>query len=222
MPDVNKRSHSIKTPRLIVLAAAACLGWTSSSIAQEEAFEYEITPYAAYRMGGSFEEKDGSGDIDINDSSAQGILFNIAANPNGQYEFIYARQRTDADTSGFFAGDPTIDMNVEYLQLGGTYLFDGDSARPFVALTAGVTRFDPELPNSGSETFFSASLGGGLQIRARKRLGIRLEARVFTTLVDDDSDLFCSSIDGAGACLIRVDARVLTQWEARAGLVFRF
>jgi len=173
-------------------------------------------------MGGSFDEEDGAGHIDLNDSSAEGILFNMAANPNGQYEFIYARQRTDADTSGFFANDPTIDLDVEYIQLGGTYLFDGDMTRPFVAMTLGVTQFDPELPDSDSESFFSASLGGGVQIRARERLGFRLEARVFTTLIDDDSDIFCSSIDGAGGCLIRVDARTLTQWEARAGLVFRF
>ena len=173
-------------------------------------------------MGGSFDEKDGAGRVGLNDSSAEGILFNITANPNGQYELMYARQRTDADTSGFFAEDPTIDMDVDYFQFGGVYLFDGDHTRPFIALTLGVTQFDPVVPDSGSENFFSASFGGGVQINARKRLGVRLEARVFATFVDDDSDIFCSSIDGAGACLIRVDARTLTQWEARAGLVFRF
>ena len=208
--------------RLIAVATSACLGWVTPTIAQEHFSKFEITPYAAYRMGGSFDEKDGAGRVELNDSSAEGILFNMAANPNGQYEILYARQRTDAETFGFFANDPTIDMDVEYLQLGGTYLLDGDSTRPFVALTIGVTQFDPQLPDTGSENFFSASLGGGIQIRARKRLGIRLEARVFTTFVEDDSDIFCSSIDGAGACLVRVDARTLTQWEARAGVVFRF
>jgi len=89
-------------------------------------------------------------------------------------------------------------------------------------LTLGVTQFDPELAGTGSESFFSASFGGGVQLRARERLGIRLEARVFTTFVDDDSNIFCSSIDGVGACLVQVDATTLTQWEARAGLVFRF
>lgn len=207
---------------LIAIAAAVCLGWVAPAGAQEQDFKFEITPYAAYRMGGSFDEKDGAGRVEINDSSAEGIIFNIAANPNGQYELIYARQRTDADTSGFFPDDPTIDLDVENIQFGGTYLFDGDKTRPFIALTLGVTQFDPELPDTGSESFVSASFGGGIQIRARERLGIRLEARVFTTFVDDDNDIFCVSIDGAGGCLVRVDARVLSQWEARAGLVFRF
>jgi hypothetical protein len=205
----------------IGIAAAICLCWAAPAGAQEKASRFEITPYAAYRMGGSFDEKDGAGRVEINDSGAEGILFNIAANPNGQYELIYARQRTDADTSGFFPDDPTIDMDVEYVQFGGTYLFDGDNTRPFIALTLGVTQFAPALPDTGSESFVSASLGGGIQIRARERLGIRLEARLFTTFVDDSSNIFCVSDGGAG-CLVRVDARTLSQWEARAGLVFRF
>jgi hypothetical protein len=72
------------------------------------------------------------------------------------------------------------------------------------------------------ESFFSASIGGGVQLNATKRLGFRLEARAFTAFVEDDSNIFCISSGGAGGCLIQVDARTLTQWEARAGLVFRF
>jgi len=207
---------------VLVALGVTILIYAPPAAAQDKTFRFEIAPYAAYRMGGSFDEENGAGRVELNDSSAEGILFNFAANPNGQYELLYGRQRTDADTSGFFANDPTIDLQVEYLQFGGTYLFDGDSMRPFIALTLGATRFDPQFTDLGSESFFSASFGGGVQIRARERLGIRLEARVFTTLVDDDSNIFCSSIDGAGACLIQVDARTLTQLEARAGLVFRF
>jgi len=40
--------------------------------------------------------------------------------------------------------------------------------------------------------------------------------------VEDDSNIFCSSSAAGGACLIQVDARTLSQWEARAGLVIRF
>ena len=189
---------------------------------QDASYKFEITPYAAYRFGGSFHQADGDGDIDLRDSEAFGFAFNIQANPNGQYEFIYARQSTEADTRGFFVNDPVIDLDVEYLHLGGTYLFDGDAARPFLALGVGVSRFDPSLDNASSESYFSASLGGGVQIAARKRIGIRLEARAFTTFVDSDSTFFCSSDAGAGSCLVQVDSRTLTQWEARAGVVFRF
>ena len=213
------RDFATKLSLRLGIAISLCAPATA---AETESFTFEITPYAAYRVGGSFDEKDGSGRVELNDSSAEGILFNIEANANGQYELLYARQRTDADTQGFLVNDPTIDMDIEHFHIGGTYLFDGDDMRPFIALTLGVSQFDPELPGTDSESFFSASFGAGIHLNAGRRLGVRLEARAFTTFVDDDSNIFCSSIDGAGACLIRVDARTLTQWEARAGLVFRF
>ncbi|MDH3432073.1 MAG: porin family protein [Gammaproteobacteria bacterium] len=213
------RDFSTKVFLGFAVAISLC---TPAAAEPDESFRFEITPYAAYRMGGSFDEQDGAGRVDLNDSSAEGILFNIEANLNGQYQLLYARQRTDADTLGFLVNDPTIDMDIEHIHFGGTYLFGGDNMRPFIALTLGVSQFDPELPGTDSESFFSASFGGGVQLNASKRLGVRLEALAFTTFVDDDSNIFCSSIDGAGTCLIRVDARTLTQWEARAGLVFRF
>lgn len=192
------------------------------ALAQNGPYKFEVTPFASYRLGGSFNAENGDGRIELNASNAAGFMLDIAANPNGQYELIYARQHTDADTSGIFADDPTIDMSVEYFQFGGTYLFDGDNLRPFIALTLGLTQFDPELASTDSESFFSASFGGGLQLMARERLGIRLEARVFTTFIDADSNIFCSSDGGSAGCLIRADASTLSQWEARAGLVFRF
>jgi len=207
---------------------------STPSVAQDKQFKFEVTPFAAYRVGGSFDEENGDGRVDLNDSSAQGIMFNIKANPNGQYELLYARQSTDANTTGLLVNDSIIDLDVEYFQFGGTYLFDGETTRPFLALTAGMSRFDPGIVGagmsrfdpgivgSGSESFFSASLGGGVQLNATGRLGVRLEARVFTTFVDDDSNIFCASEEGTGSCLILVDAKILTQWEARAGLVFRF
>jgi hypothetical protein len=205
---------------LIVATASLC--HSTPAAAQDTNFKFELTPFAGYRVGGSFDEKDGDGRVELNDSNAQGIMFNIKANPNGQYELLYSRQDTNADTQGFFVNDPTIDIEVEYFHFGGTYLFDGDNTRPFIALTVGLSQFDPQLLGSGSESYLSASLGGGVQLNATKRLGVRLEARVFTTFVEDDSNIFCVSSGGNGACLIQVNGRMLTQWEARAGLVLRF
>ena len=215
-----KLERNILATCLMTATISLCL--STPSVAQDKPFKFEITPFAAYRVGGSFDEENGDGRVDLNDSGAQGIMFNIKANPNGQYELLYARQNTDAITQGFFVNDPTIDMEVEYFQFGGTYLFDGDTTRPFLVMTAGLSQFDPGITGLDSESFFSASLGGGVQLNATGRLGVRFEARVFATFVDGDSTIFCASEEGTGACLILVDAKILTQWEARAGLVFRF
>jgi hypothetical protein len=127
-----------------IVTASAFVLLATQAVAQEQSFKFEITPFAAYRVGGSFEEKDGDGRVELNDSNAQGIMFNIKANPNGQYEFLYARQSTDARTEGFLLNDPTIDLDVETFHFGGTYLFDGENTRPFLALTIGITQFDPD------------------------------------------------------------------------------
>ena len=215
-----KLHHSFFVSWAMIAAVSLC--HTTSAAAQDKLFKFEITPFAAYRIGGQFDEKDGDGQFELNESDAQGIMLNIRANPNGQYELLYARQDTEVDTQGLFVNDPLIDLDVEYLQIGGTYLFDGENTRPFIALTLGVTHFDPQPAEFDSESYFSASFGGGVQLNASQRIGVRIEGRVFTTLVESDSDIFCSSTDGVGACLIQVDGTTLTQWEARAGLVFRF
>jgi hypothetical protein len=207
---------------LLIAVIAASLGCISAAQAQSAPSKFELTPFAGYRVGGTFSEDGGNGRVELNESSVQGIMFNIMANPKGQYELLYSRQSTDATTSGFFPGDPTIDIDVEHYHFGGTYLFEGRNTRPFLALTLGASRFDPRHAESSAQTYFSASLGAGVQLAASSRFGIRLEARAFTTFIDDGSSLFCSSINGAGACLIRLEGNLLTQFEVRAGLVFRF
>jgi hypothetical protein len=206
----------------MISAVTMALSCASPVAAQTTASKFELTPYVAYRVGGSFTEEDGEGRVELNESSAQGIMFNILANPNGQYELLYSQQSTSATTLGFYDGDPTIDIDIQHFHFGGTYLFDGENTRPFLALTLGASRFDPKHEESTAQTYFSASLGAGVQLAASSRFGIRLEARAFTTFIDDSSSIFCSSINGSGSCLIRVEGTLLTQWEARAGLVFRF
>ena len=86
---------------LFAVMAIASLLHSTPAAAQDANFKFELTPFAAYRVGGSFEEKDGDGRVELNDSNAQGIIFNIKANPNGQYELLYSRQSTDARHRGF-------------------------------------------------------------------------------------------------------------------------
>jgi hypothetical protein len=185
-------------------------------------YKFEVTPFVGYRTGGKFEDKDGSTNFKLGESESLGFMVNVAANASGQYEFLYAHQSTEVDSGGLFVGDPKFDLDVEYYQFGGTYLFDGDVAQPFIALTFGMSRFDPQPAEFSAENFFSASFGGGIQLNPRGRFGVRLEGRVYTSLIDDNSRIFCGSDGGVGGCLIEIDGTLLTQWEARAGIVFRF
>ena len=203
------------------LALVVVLGGLPVAAAEND-YRFELTPYAAYRMGGSFSDETNDIDLDIEDSAAQGLIINGRVRANTQWEFLYGRQATEIKSAGLFNGDSLLDFDIEYMHFGGTYLFEGESVRPFMAMTVGVTHADPGDSSYGSENFFSASLGGGWNLAATNRFGIRLEVRAFMTFVDNDSRLFCESDAGAGSCLILIDSKTLTQWEARAGVTWRF
>lgn len=204
------------------ITSLACVCHTGLVAAQDNPFRFELTPFASYRVGGQFEEEGGDGEFELNESSAQGIILNIRVDPNTQWEVLYAHQDTELDTQSLFVSDPILNLDIEYFHFGGTYLFEGENTRPFVAMTVGLSRFDPRLSDLSAESYFSASIGGGVQLRASKRLGVRIEGRVFTTFIDNDSDIFCRSTGGTNFCTIRVEGTTLTQWEFRAGLVVRF
>jgi hypothetical protein len=204
------------------IGTLACVCYTGLAVAQDEPFRFELAPFAGYRVGGQFEEEDGDGEFELNESSTQGIILNIRASADTQWEVGYARQDTEIDTQALFASEPGIGLDVEYFHFGGTYLFEGENTRPFVAMTVGLSRFDPQPSDLGEESFPSVSIGGGVQLRSTERLGIRIEGRFYTTFVDSDSDFFCGSAGETNVCVIRVVGTTLTQWEVRAGLVFRF
>jgi len=192
------------------------------ALAQEQSFNFEITPYGAYRFGGEFEEATGNIAIEVDDNSSYGLILNAKHSPITQWEILYSHQETSADTLGLGLAEPVLDIDLDYLHAGGTYLWDGEHVRPFLSATVGVTQVDVSTAGYDSDSFFSFSLGLGLQVRPSDRLGIRLEARSFGTMLDTDTDLFCQFGPANNICAVRIDGSVLWQLEAIAGIVFRF
>jgi hypothetical protein len=213
---------------LILLAAAllAAAALPRLAAAQEAPPRFELTPYAAYRIGGEFEDAATADGFDVREGNADGLVFNIRTDSvNAQWELLYAHQRSELQTRPTFAGAPTLAIDADYLQFGGTYLFDGTRVRPFIALTAGLVRFEPGRSGIEAENYLSGSFGGGVHLRADRRIGVRLEGRVYGSLIDDDGDLFCVSgglLSPVSGCALAVDGDAFIQWEARAGVVFRF
>lgn len=190
--------------------------------AQEPEPRYEITPFAGYRVGGEFDDRDDFISLEAGESNAWGITVNGRADQNTQWEVLYARQSTDVDTLAVVPGSPALDLDIDYLHIGGTYLFDSQPGQPYIVATLGATRFDPEPSRYDAKTYFSGSLGAGWKIALGRRLGLRFEARGFATFLDTDTSLFCESTEAGGSCLIIGSGDVFAQWEARAGLSFRF
>lgn len=198
------------------------LGASGNVMGQVDTARFELTPYAGYRFGGTFTDEDGSTSVELDDGEGFGLIFNLRESANTQWEVVYSRQDTDADTSALNGFAPTTEVRLHHLEGGGTYEFEGGAARPYLALTLGGTRIEPRIPGLKGDTFWSMSIGTGLLIRPTARVGIRLEARAWATLVDSNTSLFCVSAAAGAACAIQIDGRVLWQLETSAGIVFRF
>jgi len=202
------------------IAAILAILIASPALSENDTGTIELTPYGAYSFGGTFKDEDSATEANLQDSESFGLIFDYKRKDNTQVEVIYSQQRTDADVSG-----TTIpNVNMHYLQIGGTYLFDQGRVLPFMSATLGATHIDVDTEGFGSDTFFGFSIGGGLQIAPTSRLGLRLEARAFGTMLQSGSTIFCLSDPGSGTagCAITVSGDVLWQFQTMAGIVFRF
>ena len=203
----------------MILCAAVMIA--HSATAAEPKFE--LTPWLGIATGGSFEEEISGAEIDVGDNEFGALSLHFASRGGGQYELYYSRQDTELETADFLTSTPLVDLRVEYLQFGGTYIFQDEKPfEPYILLTFGGSRFSPTGPGLDDETFFSATGGGGFRYQLTKTLVLKLEARALLSLVNSDSDVFCESNSGEGLCDISVTGDSLLQWTANAGLAFRF
>lgn len=184
----------------------------------------EITAFGAYRFGGTFEEDESEVEYELNDSPSFGLILNLRHQDPTQWEILYSRQQTEAEFQAGTTPGGEIDIDLHVLQLGGTYQFEGEVARPYFAFTLGGThvRASANANGSDSDTFFSGSIGVGMKFLPASRVGIRVEARAYGTLVDSSTDLFCSTGPDQNICAIRLEGRMLSQVETFAGITVRF
>jgi len=161
--------------------------------------------------------------VDLDDAASYGLIVNWPAEVNTEWEIYLSRQSTSLQTSGLFAtGESALaDLDITYLQAGGTYFFEGEKARPYIVATVGASRFEPDDSAFDAETFFAFGIGGGVKLAPTSRLGLRLEGRVLGSVVNSDSAVFCRSGPAANGCLVAVNGSMVWQWEVLAGLVFR-
>lgn len=182
---------------------------------------FEVTPFAGFRVGGTFVDSVSDAEIELKEGSSFGVSLNMRADPNTQYEITFSHQDTEFDIGSLTANTTNLDVAVDYLQIGGTYLLEGQVARPYMVATLGLARIDPDDAVFNTENYFAFSIGGGWKLWPTKRFGLRLEGRFYGSFVDSDTSVFCIS-SGGTTCLIQSDADVLWQWEMTAGASWRF
>jgi len=211
--------------RLIVpVAGIVVVGSFSPAVdAQENQYRFQLTPFAGYRFGGTFEDSETEVEYELDDSPSFGLILNFPSKGNTEWEIYYSKQSTEVDVAGFVPGENALDMDVEYLQVGGTYLFEqSKNTAPYFVATAGVAKMDPDGANTKSDTFFSVGVGGGWKYFPASRVGLRLDGRFIGTFVDSNSRIFCQSGAAGGECAVSTSGKLLYQFELQGGVVFRF
>ena len=201
------------------LASGLLIFATATAAAAEDNPNVELTPFGGYRFGGTFEFTNSADAYKLDDSPSFGLILNLRDKANTQWELFYSNQSTDARLSSSAQLQQKVGVDAHVLQLGGTYQGRYGPLRPYVALTLGGTHIKTD---ADSDTFFSGSIGLGVQLNPDARLGVRLEARAYGTLTSSSTDLFCRTGPDENVCAVRVDGDVLSQFETFAGLVFRF
>ena len=95
------------------------IGVTSTAAAQT----FEITPFGGWRFGGGFADLETGADLDLEDSVSYGVILSIPWNdpPRSRAELIWSRQDTTVSPPN--AGDPLLDLDVQYLHIGGMVPF---------------------------------------------------------------------------------------------------
>lgn len=198
-----------------VLMALMSVLVASFAAAQERRFA--VTPLLGYRDGGRFTDNTGSETLNLDAGSSYALALNMAATEGGEYELFYSRQASQLD------GTTPIDMNVQYLHIGGTTpLGDNQGIEPYAAAGIGATRFSPQAAGLKEATRPSFSLGGGVKVPLGEYFALRFELRGYVTWLNGKADLFCVSSSTTAGCLIQGKAEGVFQYEALGGVAFRF
>jgi opacity protein-like surface antigen len=183
----------------------------------------EITPFAGYTMGGEFDGTNTttaqSTTLKVDETSSYGVMLDFNQADGSQIELYYSRQATRLKAKNdVFSGTDLFDLDISYIHIGGTYGTAQGKIKPFVVGTIGATYMDPKGQGLDSVTKFSLSLGGGAKFFITDRIGLRLEGRWFGTLFNGSGSAFCTN----GACAIKVQGDLFSQFVANAGLILAF
>ncbi|HKE97036.1 MAG TPA: outer membrane beta-barrel protein [Povalibacter sp.] len=195
------------------------LAWAAEPPAKEKPTIFEVTPFIGAMGGGKFEDPTDGSDRDAQSGTNFGFFLNLNADsPERQYEMFYTQQGTEVE------GVEPFDMDVQYLHVGGIVNFtDVQPVVPYFGITVGATRFAPSGPDLDDETKLSFSVGSGAKYQFNRHFGVRLDLRVYATLVDTNGDFFCvSTPTTGGTCRIRAASDTFLQYSGSLGFIAAF
>ena len=207
-----------------VAAAIAAAGLCVVASAPSLAAEFEIAPFAGYRAGGAFRDTSIDQNRDIDENASFGVALNLRRDGESQWELTYSRQDTRIAALAGASVPESLDLRVDYLQLGGTYFFSETSHPgfdPYVVGGLGITRFTPARATLNDRIEPSINVGIGMRVPVSQRVALRIEGRAYVTVLESSGSIFCRYGNVDAACTIHARATGLWQLEALFGVAFR-
>lgn len=175
----------------------------------------EITPFAGYQIGGVVELAEE--DTDLNGSLAFGVMATFDRGRGRKLDLLLTHQGTRAERQDPFEPRLSVDVSLQYFQIGGRYFWDPDRrVAPYVAATGGGTYI---RVGQADGAYLSFAIGGGADIQLNSRTALRFDGRFYTTLVGSRVEIAC---DSSGQCSGMAEGSQFNQFIASTGLVFRF
>ena len=200
-----------RMPRCLALTGLVLFAFSGSALAQD----FEITPFIGWRTSSSLEEVNTGETINVNETDSFGFILSMKQSKDTTYDFLFSRQNTELQPST--SPSNTESIRIDYYQIGGTVVYHVDKLHPYVTGGLGATHISPANDDLSTETKFSLSVGGGLKVPLGQRVGLRLEARGYGTVVSSGGTILCS-----GGCVAQFKGSLYMQFEASAGLSIAF
>jgi outer membrane protein W len=153
-------------------------------------------------------------DLEIGGGFTWAGQFDYFFTSNLGVEASWAQREGDVTVSTSAGKGGLFDLDARQLLGSVVYQWGAEESklRPFVVGGLGATFFEAE--DIRSETKFAWAAGGGVKLYFHRRLGIKLQAKLNSTVLDDESSDFC---DPFGFCSSSVNP-----FELLSGVVFRF
>ena len=209
----------IKKAPIFFFTSILSLSLFSSTSAQYNRQQFEITPFAGYLFPGNLQTLDG--ELKIENDFNYGLAFDIRTTDDLFIEFLYNRTDTDVRfKKEYYDTIKTLfSISIEYFQAGAHVEVEQGQFRPFAAFTLGATYWKPKDDNVESDWKFSFTVGGGIKYYFTDNIGVRLQWRFLIPVYFSSASIFCSN----GICNINVSGGTyIFQYDLTAGLAIGF
>jgi hypothetical protein len=210
---VGRNSHGFAVVAATIVATIVASGPTAA------AQTVEISPFYGYRVGGSISEVTAGPVVDDDGGPSFGVIVNVVfglPTDGLKVEGIYSHEeaRLTVRSSQF---DPPrhASAQVDQVLVGGIRDLTDGRARPFLSGLFGITRY--AVPGD-TEVRFAIGVGTGMKAYFTSRLGLRLDARGYMTIINLGSAGVC----GGFGCAIAFNVSPAFQGDLTAGLIVAF